>query len=275
MTNKLLFPLLSVRQPLLYFGGKSRAIDQLMTFVPPGTKEVVSPFIGSGSFELGMTNRGIRIYGYDADPLVVIFWEELLANPNVLIPLIKYFVQQFHDGKLDLKYDIYQGLETNTQRAAMFICKQNLSFNGLGTHMLKFQINDKGEPVAYNRPVARKIKFERIQDFYNPLLTVNLADFRESLVKHPDTFAYIDPPYPGTLCKYGDSPELNQNFPHSELADILYQRKKWILSYNDCDLVKTLYPPTDFRYNYPKWMLGSRKKQHTKDCNEVLIRPKE
>ena len=121
---------------------------------------------------------------------------------------------------------------------------------------------------------GRVIIFERIGGFLNPRFSVKCADFKESLNLNPYTFAYLDPPYPEVTGAYGDSAEFHEEFPHQELAEMLYRRKSsWMLSYNNCDTVKSLYPPSDFRYDYPKI---AHRSNHGfgEDSNEVLIRPK-
>lgn len=270
-----LFQMLSLKTPLQYFGAKSRATPKLMPFIPSSTTEIISPFIGGGSFELALTGRGIRVYGYDAFPPVVRFWRQLLTEPVAMIEPIRRFVQRFYDGELDKKKDLYQDLTTDAERAAMFIVVNNLSFNSNANGgMSLFEINKNGEPVKAKYLTNRMIRFERISNFHNPLLSVNLVDFRESLVRHGEMFAYLDPPYPEIDHAYGDAPQFHETFPHVELAGILHNRQNWMLSYNNCQTVLDLYPPADFRYDYPKWHRDSKIRNTAEDCNEVLIRPK-
>lgn len=91
MEQGLLFPQISLTTPLVYFGGKVRAITRLMPYLPSGTTEVVSPFIGGGSFELAITGKGIRVHGYDAFPPLVNFWQKLLTRPNDLLEPMQRF----------------------------------------------------------------------------------------------------------------------------------------------------------------------------------------
>ena len=268
-----LFSLPSVKTPFRYFGGKGYGKFALLPFIPTSVKEIVSPFIGSGSLELALTARGVRVHGYDAFDHLVTAWQEIFTNPNALIPIIRDYIRQFYTGMLNSQDVALDDLPTSAERAAMFICLQNLSFNSFGIHtkISPFEINSDGEPRFDTG--ARAIKFERITTFYNPLFSVNLADFRDSLAKHPDIFCYADPPYPESACQYGDSPDMNVDFPHEDLASILHNRGKWMLSYNNCDTVKALYPPTDFQYDFPQWRISSKSLARESNCNEVLIRP--
>ena len=275
-----LFPMNSIAPPLCYYGAKIRGIKQLLQYLPRGVDEIVSPFFGGGSFELAMTGRGIRVYGYDAFPPLVNFWRHLLTNPDGLIPHIKHYVNQFHKGEIDPKSDIFHEL-SDEERAAMFLVANNLSFNKMFFRcqaIPRFEMNAEGAPVAVSVRDGisgyRLVKYERIIGFHNPLISVELADFRDSLDKHPKMFVYADPPYPEASPGYGDSPEYHEDFPHPVLADILRTRDKWMLSYNDTETVRTLYSPSDFVYKFPKWSLSSRKIAATHNCNEVIILPK-
>ena len=71
-------------------------------------------------------------------------------------------------------------------------------------------------------------------------------DFKESLAKHTDIFAFLDPPYPNLSTRlYGDSREYHEDFDHIGLNDILKRRKKWGCCYNDVPFVRDLY--SDFQ----------------------------
>ena len=250
-----------------------------MPFIPDDVTEIVSPFIGGGSFELALTGRGIRVYGYDAFQPLVTFWQELLKNSDALIPYIKQFVYQFYKKERDPSKDIFESLTTNTEYAAMFVVKNALTFNKKyrQNSFMPFYLNKEGEPILirYTRAPSKAINYKKFCRFSNYLLSVEKADFRESLTKHAKTFAYLDPPYPESAVAYGDGPEYHEKFPHKELADILYERNNWILSYNNTDKVKALYPVNKFRYNYLKYQLSTKRDKNPEACNEVLIQPKE
>ena len=276
MTNDTLFPMVSYQKVLYYFGGKGYGIPHILRHVPADIKEVVSPFLGGGSVELALTARGVRVFAYDKYGLLVNFWQQLLTDPNAMLPYVKQYVMDIYEGRITSKCDALKGLLTPAERAAMFLVRTNLSVNGLGiqTGMGQFVLNANNEPMKGGHG-SRHVKYERIANFHNPLITVAHADFRESLARHPNTFAYLDPPYPDSACLYGDSPDMNVDFPHRDLADILHARNNWLLSYKDCDTVHKLYPPSDYQYYRPKWTRGSKASHGARaiDSDEVLITP--
>ena len=79
---------LKTRSPLRYPGGKSRAISQIVDkYIIPNiskSNKICSPFFGGGSIEIHLAKLGYRVYGYDAFPPLVDFWQVLLKNPNKL-----------------------------------------------------------------------------------------------------------------------------------------------------------------------------------------------
>ena len=79
---------MKTRSPLRYPGGKSRAVTKIVDkyIIPniPESKKVCSPFFGGGSIEIDLAKRGFRVYGYDAYPPLVNFWQVLLKNPSKL-----------------------------------------------------------------------------------------------------------------------------------------------------------------------------------------------
>ena len=267
---------LSIKPPIKYFGGKTWASRQLIKFIPPGVMEVVSPFLGGGSFELVMTGRGIRVFGYDAYAPLTNFWQVLLDESHDLTHMLRKTLAKFGENKdeLDRFTQEFSSEIDLVDAAHRFLIRANFSFNGnfRESKFRNYHIDEDDNVIQTLGAKKLVIDYDRICGFFNPLLSVAQADFRESLRRHPDTFAYCDPPYPECSAGYGDGPQYHEDFPHEDLARILHDRKSgWMLSYNNCDTVKSLYPSNKFRYVYPKWHHGSNYLNHK--GNEVLIRP--
>ena len=272
---------LSVKSPMKYFGGKTYAAPTLFNFLPPNVSEIVSPFLGGASFELFLTGKGFTVYGYDAFSPLIDFWVAVQSNPKVLDNMIRDTIRRFGKDRNALYDFISEQCDEPMDNAHRFIMKVMFSFNGRfrKSTCVPYRIDSKGDAVrAFDRGCKDTIvNHKRIVNFFNPKLSVKHADFRESLKKHATLFCYADPPYVNSTVAYGDSPEYHEEFPHEELADILHRRETgWMLSYNNCDTVRNLYPPDDFRYDYPKWsiMTRSEKKNGASRYNEVVIRPK-
>ena len=71
------------KSPLRYPGGKTRAIAILDKYVNdyyPTRKLLLSPFIGGGSFELYLQNKGYHVKANDLFKPLYTFWQILQTN---------------------------------------------------------------------------------------------------------------------------------------------------------------------------------------------------
>ncbi|MFH1116529.1 MAG: DNA adenine methylase [Pseudomonadota bacterium] len=100
---------------------------------------------------------------------------------------------------------------------------------------------------------------ERIRHFDCPNLTVEFADYRDSIPTHDGVFLYVDPPYDTQSNDfiYGYNGELHRDFDHYALAELVKKHSApWILSYNsDSPRIRHLYKR--FRqWEPPHWSYG-------------------
>ena len=277
-----LFNLNSHKSPIRYFGAKTKARRILASYLPRGVTEVVSPFLGGGAFELDLTGRGIRVHASDLFPPLVNLWKILLTHPHELCDAVRGLMEyvRHENWRTTVVEFARQSNECEILNAAQYLIVYNISFNNIGgarrITCSHFHVNDEGVPVKKGTDGRRDylINYENIKGFKNDLLSVECLEFQDALANHPNLFTYCDPPYPEATPAYGDGPEYHEEFDHEGLAEILHSRDNWLLSYNNCDTVKSLYPPSEFHYDYPKWSLASKKARRSEESNEVLIMPK-
>ena len=74
----------SPHSPLRYVGGKSRAVDFVLSLIPHDTERLCSPVVGGGSVELAVAEIGVPVAGYDAFQPLVNFWQHAVADPAPL-----------------------------------------------------------------------------------------------------------------------------------------------------------------------------------------------
>jgi len=233
---------------LRYAGGKTRAIKVLTQHIPE-TDAVVSPFLGGGSFELSLARRGIRVYASDIYSPLMCFWRcmkscrtELMDKLYALYPVSKetyrLYQQTLNEG-------------TELERAIKFFVVNRLCFSGCitgGYSGTRFTLNNI---AALGKP-----------DLAN--LHLDECDYETQLAKHPETFAFLDPPY--------DVPNLygSQTFDHDRLANVLRHRtSNWLLCYNDTPRIRSLYE--GWTTILPvSWSYGMNA---SKSSNEILISP--
>ena len=78
----------SLKTPLRYPGGKSRAVSKLFQFIPDlkGVKEYREPFLGGGSVALEVTKRypKIEMWVNDLYEPLTNFWQQLQHEGNYI-----------------------------------------------------------------------------------------------------------------------------------------------------------------------------------------------
>ena len=244
-----------IKSPLRYPGGKSRAVKQILNFLPPELDSLCSPFVGGGSVELALAARGVKVRAFDAFVPLVNFWRALLADSSKLAHL----VQQYYPMDKKTFYELQKRhveIEDTDESAATFFALNRCSFSGttLSGGM------SPGHPRFTEKGISNLASFT-VDGF-----TVDQADFKHSIACHKSDFLYLDPPYCISSNLYGARGDHHRDFDHQALAELLYKRDNWLLSYNDCETVRELYG--DFRIMSPKWTYGMNA---SKKSNEVLI----
>ncbi|MDB5226294.1 MAG: hypothetical protein JWN78_487 [Bacteroidota bacterium] len=240
---------------LRYPGGKTRAVEIITRYFPSDITELVSPFFGGGSIELSLAAKGVKIYGYDIFKPLVEFWQCVFSHPVELsnavsdyFPLTK---QSFYElQKTQTKF------KSKIERAAVYYVLNRSSFSG----------STLSGGMSPDHPRFTQTSINRLKSFYNPNVKIKKADFKESLILHKNSFAYLDPPYLIKNSLYGKKGDAHKDFDHSGLAKILKKREKWILSYNECEEIHSLY--NGFEMIIPYWKYGM---SNDKASKEILI----
>ena len=249
------------KSPLRWPGGKTRAVSLFSALIPK-CDEVVSPFFGGGSFEIALANSGVKVHGYDADPALVAFWQEATSDPEGLAILVARHSPmdkaKFHALKAKLASGKMSRKET---AAALFVINRCARAGNI--HNGGF--NNPLKIPAYERFTASSIA--KLAAFKVPNLTVERADFRDSLAAHPNAFPVADPPYDIKAILYRG----HDGFPHEELAKILKARGDFVCCYNDDSFVRDLY--SGCKFVKVGWAYGMSPKvcDGAKKSDEVLI----
>lgn len=245
----------TAKSPLRYPGGKSRAVELIWSRLPQGLSEICSPFLGGASVELACAARGIKVYGSDAFEPVVNFWKQSIKDPKKLADKVENYWPLERDGFYELQRS-YSQLSTKLQQAAVFYALNRSSFSG----------TTLSGGMSPKHPRFTKSSIERLRNFGSKNLHVECRDYKDALSRHKDMFLYLDPPYANGGKLYGSRGDMHEGFDHEQLAGILRKREGWILSYNDCDVVRELYKGFDIVV--PEWIYGMSNDKRSK---EVLI----
>jgi len=247
-----------MKSPLRYPGGKSRAVKVITPYFPR-ISELCSPFLGGGSIEIAQAESGVKVYSYDIFEPLVCFWDYLLKDNKQLYteilklhPMTKEQFYQYQEINPTMPYDI--------EKAAMFYALNRSSFSG----------STLSGGMSPDHPRFNMSNLETVLNFSVPNLKVEKMSCYESILRHPDMFMYLDPPYMLEQQQqnklYGVQGSTHINFDHASLFELLKDRDNWIMSYNNSSFILEMYK--DFPIVEPKWAYGMSK---DKTAKEALI----
>lgn len=243
------------KSPLRYPGGKYRAVEIITSYFPKNLKTFLSPFIGGGSIELHVSSKGTFVFGFDIFEPLVEFWQCLIQCPIELAECVSSYYPLSKENFYKLQRSQTDS-EDKITRAAIYYVLNRSSFSGATL----------SGGMSPDHPRFTESSIERIKNFKNLNIEVNVSNFTESLKQYESIFAYIDPPYLIKSNLYGKKGNAHKLFDHPGLADILKNRNQWILSYNDCKEIREMYK--GLKMINPSWKYGM---SNNKLSREILI----
>ena len=242
--------------PLRYAGGKSLAVGFIVELLPdPLPSTLVSPFMGGGSVEIALANElGMRVIAYDIFDILVNYWQAQINYSADLHQRLSAFPptrETFAAVKTRLKAH-WTGEDAlpPVDLAAHYYFNSNTSY---GPHFLGWPSDIYLNPKRYGKMLDKVAAFEA------PNLSVACAHFQQSIPLHPYDLLYCDPPYYLDEGKTFTGMYPHRNFPihhrgfrHDKLRDLLLSHKGgFILSYNDCEVIRDWYADCDM--STPQW----------------------
>ena len=263
----------SLKTPLRYPGGKSRALSKLFQYIPDlnDYKEYREPFLGGGSVALEVTKRYPRldITVNDLYEPLYNFWRELQLHGNEITDILIQLKQRHCDHTsakqlfLEAK-DYLSGSQTTVQfppytediwRAVSFYVVNKCSFSGL-TESSSFskQASDQNFSLA---------GIERLRD-YQKLIgnwTITNKSYEYLLSDEKSVFTYLDPPYEIGSNLYGKRGNMHSGFNHDHFA-IKCDRfiGPQLISYNSSQLIRERFKgwqAAEFAHTYTMRSVGS------------------
>lgn len=218
-------------------GSKKRLIPQVAQLVPK--RPVCSPFLGGGSVEIELACTR-KVYGYDIMPSLVNFWTRVLENPEIVAENARMYYPIDKET-----FSIVKGTYKMQSKVCALGYSQAALFFILNKASMYGMMSNFGQDRFTENSITELAEFEC------PNLTVNLHSFENSIPANEDRFLYCDPPYCELLLDkrvYRDPTwDSKPDFDHRRLAGLLKKRDAWILHYDDCATVRSLYE------GYPIW----------------------
>jgi DNA adenine methylase len=233
----------SLKTPLRYPGGKSRACERMGPYFPDlrNYEEYREPFIGGGSVGIYVTKKypNLKIWVNDLYEPLVNFWQTLQQYPDDLRDTLSR--EKSNHSTPDKAKDLFLTSKdmvndltlTSVDRAVAFYIVNKCSFSGLTesssfsqqASISNFSFNGITKLPEYSKLIANW----RITNYsYDQLMDSNKS-----------AFMYLDPPYDIKDNLYGRKGSMHKGFDHDKFAaDCDTNTMDQLVSYNSDQLVK-------------------------------------
>ena len=233
----------SLKTPLRYPGGKSRAVVKLLQYFPDlkGYKEFREPFLGGGSVALEITKRypDIKIWVNDLYEPLYNFWFELQHDGNALYKEINGLkISHPNDDSCRclfqiMKESINDKEKSNFDRAVAFYIVNKCSFSGL-TESSSFSPQASESNFSFAGIDRLSEYSELIQNW-----TITNLSYERMLSDEKNVFIYLDPPYDIKDNLYGRKGGMHKGFDHDAFANWCDgYTSPMLISYNSNQIVK-------------------------------------
>lgn len=265
------------KSPLRYPGGKTRSRKILYTILIENfdirlLKKIISPFFGGGSFEFYLMEKlNVLVMGNDKFVPLWQFWNICILDRETLVKNVhhnrKIMLNSEDDGKShfsNLRNNI-MNIADDVEQAVDYFIINRCSFSGA---TLSGGFSSESMKSRFTESCI-----ERLKNLDTSKLSIENLDGVEFIEKQCDenndeVILFVDPPY--YLNKgsnlYGNNGDLHKDFDHDKLFESLKSKKRWILTYNNCDFIRNLY--RDFKIIEASWTYGMNK---SKKSSEIII----
>ena len=272
----------SLKTPLRYPGGKSRAISKINQFFPDLSKyqEYREPFLGGGSVALFVTQQypDINIWVNDLYEPLANFWKQLRDNGDEIKKYLTNLKQRYNspDRAKVLFLESKEYLSANPkksddlQRAISFYIVNKCSFSGL-TESSSFS------PQASENNFSMR-GIEKLLEYSNLIKNWTITNYHYndliSFYSGDNAFVYLDPPYDIKDNLYGSKGSMHKGFDHDQFAiDCDNSTLHMMVSYNSSQLVKDRFSKwsvVEYEHTYTMRSTGEYLKNQ-KDRKELLL----
>jgi DNA adenine methylase len=268
----------SLKTPLRYPGGKSRACEKMGPYFPDlrNYDEFREPFLGGGSVAIYITKKysGLNIWVNDLYEPLVNFWQQLqifgtdLKDKLVDLKTENNTPELARELFLQAKEQINDQSLPSIDRAVAFYIVNKCSFSGLTesssfsqqASISNFSLRGIEKLPAY----SKLIEHWRITNYsYDYLMDGNKG-----------AFMYLDPPYDIKDNLYGRKGSMHKGFDHDKFAaDCDANDMDQLISYNSDQLVKDRFKnwnAAEFDLTYTMRSVGEYMREQ-KQRKELLL----
>ena len=273
----------SLKTPLRYPGGKSKAIKTLSQWYPKNISEYREPFIGGGSIAIDVTksNPDIPIWINDLYVPLYNFWVQLRDHGDELSERVREEKQNTLDegdrdkvtasakelfNKYKEEIDTYDDFE----KAVAFFIMNKCSFSGLTE-------NSTFSQTASNSNFSL-VGADKLKEFSKLIKHWKITNIDYSEVMNADgsdnTFVFLDPPYDIKDFLYGKNREMHKSFDHDLFAENVYKcNHTFMITYNQNHKLMLLYQDYELNFWNLRYSMAHRGEKGSDDNmkTELLI----
>ena len=255
----------SLKTPLRYPGGKSRALSKLFQYIPnlKDYTEYREPFLGGGSvaLEIGKRYPHLDIWVNDLYGPLYNFWRVLQDQGQELRDQLLQLKQRHPEPVsakllfLDAKEKVNDDQISNLSRAVSFYIVNKCSFSGLT------------ESSSFSRQASESnfsIRgIDKLPDYSLMIKKWKITNvsYEQLLTDSKNAFTYLDPPYEIGSNLYGKKGNMHSGFNHDHFA-VKCDRfvGPQLVSYNSSQLIRDRFAEwtaAEFAHTYTMRSVGS------------------
>lgn len=239
----------TISTPLIYPGGKSRAIIEILNLIPSDFKEYREPFIGGGSvyFSVKQKYPGRKYWINDLNYELYNFWKTCQEDTDSVVEGVLKWKNKFTNGK-----ELFRHLRRNLRQlddielASAYYILNKITFSGCtlvgGFSKHSFENNLTESNIE---------KLNKIKTILDDTKITNV-DYQKVIDASPvyedkDVFIFLDPPYYSTTESglYGKTNKwsnLHRTFDHYRFANAMKACKyKYLITYDDSQFIRRLF----------------------------------
>ena len=273
----------SLKTPLRYPGGKSRACTKMDPYIPDlrDYKEYREPFLGGGSVAIHITKKypHLDVWVNDLYEPLVNFWQQLKDNGDRLTKELIDFKREnntpdkarrlFDESKRALaQSNKNYANETPIYRAVAFYIVNKCSFSGL-TESSSFSQQASHSNFSM-RGIEKLPGYSKIIQGWK----ITNESYEDFLTNDMSIFTYLDPPYDIRDNLYGRKGSMHKSFCHDAFASNCDRfAGHQLISYNSSQLVKDRFngwKTGEFDLTYTMRSVGEYMREQ-KERKELLL----
>jgi site-specific DNA-adenine methylase len=268
----------SLKTPLRYPGGKSRACTKMDQYFPDlrNYEEFREPFLGGGSVAIYITKKypDIKVWVNDLYNPLYNFWCILRDEPEELHRCLKGYKEDYGTPELarqlfnQMKIQLNHEESEDFYRAVAFYIINKCSFSGL-TESSSFSAQASESNFSMRG-------IEKLPEYSKLIANWHITNYSYDYLMdgNKSAFMYLDPPYDIKDNLYGRKGSMHKGFDHDKFAsDCDSCSMDQLISYNSDQLVKERFKnwnAAEFDLTYTMRSVGEYMREQ-KDRKELLL----